>query len=129
MSNLLQDVMQGVADTLITEFGFGCSAVIVTQGAYDPKTGTKAADSEAETAVSCSPPYPFNTDQIDGTAVKREDMKTLVPYTDLSTELKANVDRIKFTSGELSGREWTVVAIAPIYAGEEPAAWEFHLRP
>ena len=129
MSNWLLGIGKEVADCLITGFGFPCSAVVVTQGAYDPTDGTQAADSTAETVVSCSPPYPFNIGQIDGTAIKKEDMKLMVSFDDLSAELKTNVDRIKFTQGELSGQEWTVIGIEPIYSGEDPAAWEFHLRP
>lgn len=93
----------------------GASATISTQdtGTYDPSTGDLNPSSTSSAMVNISPPENFSLSSIDGDAVLKSDLRTIVPAKGLSL---SPVSGMKLT---YNGTQYTIVDVqAQEYQGE-----------
>lgn len=109
------------AERLIERFGAPATLRRVTRS-YDPVTG-EAGEITEDHAVTVSPPETFREDLIDGTLVRRGDLKTHLAATTAPVVPEATGDRLI-----LSATTYEVLAVEPVMSGAVVAYYTLHLR-
>lgn len=66
----------------------------------------------------------FESSQIDGQVIQREDLWGISAATDFTKSTPSNNDEIE----DKNGNKYTVIGIKPRYIEHEPISYEFHLR-
>jgi len=121
MTGALDTRMRATASRLINQFG--ATMVLRRQaGVYYPATG-KNTETAADYDVVGSPPYPVDLRRVDGEMVRQGDAETILAASDLTFTPDQTTDHIVF-----GGEAWSIVAVQPIYSGEQVAAYELRLR-
>ena len=128
------------ANTLIQTYGKSSQYVDVTYSDYDPVAGTSSVESTTVYTVKVTPPYPFDKFLVDGTTIQASDKKCLIAAQNIQFTPKTG-DRLNFDVSvpdysqwpptSPTGPQWVVydiIGVWPIYSGEEPCAYELHLR-
>lgn len=120
----LDDKLLPVALELINKFGKDMTyTVVTTEGTYDPATRSKTGEvSTIYPGVKSAPPFDYETKDIDGTLIKRGDLKTIVAAKDAVFTPAQNM----FV--EFDGIKFAATTIKPYYSGDLIAAWEIRLR-
>lgn len=117
----LDALFPGLAARLIDRFG--ATAMLETVSKSDDLVSGNVTESVSSVELKITPPEPFTIGLIDGTLVEAGDMTTLVAAKNLSVAPVANRDRLVF-----AGERWQIVAIDPIYSGDEATAYRLQLR-
>lgn len=119
---LLDGVFGGLTKNLIGTFGTTGYMITTTGSGYNPATGDATAGEDTETAVNCSPPYPYRDGEIDGTRIKTGDVRVILARADWSTTPVVG-DRFS-----VRGSIYGIVAVDVYSSGNLDAAWELQLR-
>lgn len=118
--------MRTVAKTLSDKLGKQGTIEYVATGGYSPSTG-KAAQSTTK-AITAGALSSYREHEIDGTTVKRGDLKWKVPAKDLPRP-HAN-DVVDFGETTPSGIRirYTILAVDAVHSGDQPALYTLQLR-
>lgn len=121
MTGALDTRMRATASRLINKFG-ATMTLRRQAGVYDPATG-KNTETATDYAIVGSPPSPVDLRRVDGEMIKQGDAETILAASDLTVAPDQTTDHIVF-----AGETWSVVAVEPIYSGEQVAAYQLRLR-
>jgi hypothetical protein len=112
------DSLQGVATTLIKDFGAAATLRTVTRS-FSAATG-KTTETTADVSCYATPPEPYQKGRVDGDVVRTTDLSTLVKGKGLSPQTG---DRFVY-----GGVEYQIVNVRPQSAGTVIAFYELQLR-
>lgn len=125
MSGALDSVfcgLNGVAKMLVDEYGTTAQVKSISDGGYDPRTGTATEGTAVIVTVHCSPPAAYDWQDINGQSVLQGDVKILVPATEMENPPKPGAII------SVRGDDFQVVRCSPIASGNQIAVWEIQLR-
>lgn len=94
--------MQGVALSLISDFGEPATFTRISGGTFDPVTGTKTGETTETWDVTCAP-VAYAEQVYDGVNVKTGDIKLMIPA---GTYTPQAGDRVTYNS-----QQWFVVGV------------------
>lgn len=120
MTGKLDTQMRTTAQRLIDDYGKPVTIREYTGQAYDPDAGQNVptySDHAVNGAVSA-----YSERLIDGTAVLVGDLRLTVPARDTGFAPSTN-DKVV-----MDGENWSIVNAAPIYSGEQAAAFRLQIR-
>lgn len=120
MPGKLDSVMVPLANKLIGDFGLTVTYKQVTTS-FDVSTG-KTTDTEATSSAVVAPPEPYKQNRIDGTTIRNGDIMTAIAQSAIAFTPAIN-DRVT-----LNGVDWEVIAVNPVFSGEQVAMYELQLR-
>lgn len=136
----LDKVLIPAVKNIVDTYGKISEYVDITYTDYDPVSGTSPVESTTTYTVKVTPPYPFDKMLVNGTTIQASDKKCLISAQNIQFTPKTG-DRINFDENvpDLSGLPDTsptapvltiydIIGVWPIYSGEEPCAYELHLR-
>ena len=117
----LDATFRDLAKNLIADKGKVVTVVRETR-TFVPATG-KNTTVVTNYSAKISPPAPFNQNRINDTTIIQGDMSCLLAAKGFAITPTARTDKMLF-----DGTTWQIVAVNPIYSGEQVAAWELQLR-
>ena len=120
MTGALDSEILPLAKELADEFGKAVTLVSVSE-TFDPATGNTTT-TETTHLVNAVPPQAFNKSRIDGSLIQAGDTVIGLPAQPLS-DPPTTEDKLRFDGGT-----WTVVAVDPIYSGEQVALYNVQVR-
>ena len=107
---------------ILDKLGVPATLTNRVEGAYDPNTGETAVTETVIAVPKASPPLRYSIPEVNGTTVLRSDYKVIIGRADNITDIGVN-DEIT-----INGITGTVIAVDPIWSGEEIAAWILQCR-
>lgn len=116
---VLSDNIIATATSLLTRFGYSASFSRDTEGAYNPSTG----DLEPGSTTSYSGkvyPFPFQNNEVDGTVLKRDDVKLLCNATSTAPAVD---DLVSF-----GGQTYNVILVEKITIEGTEVAYQLGCR-
>lgn len=120
MPGKLDSVMVPLAKQLIGDFGLTVTYK-VRSNSFDVTTG-KTTFTESSSSAIITPPEPYKQNRIDGSVIQQGDVMTSIAQSAISF-VPTISDRVLFNSVD-----WEVVAVNPIFSGEQIAMYELQLR-
>ncbi len=121
-NGLLDDIFagaNGVASTLIYEFGTSITIQYANTGVVDPLTNTLSGSTSGSFTVDAIPPRPYNKFYVDGTTILATDLQTTTPAL---TAIEMGYSAV------YEDRKYRVINVQPIQSGIEIAAYKLQLR-
>ena len=124
---VLDQPMRKVAKSVVRKFGKQGTIEYVATGGYNPSTGV-ASQSSAKTAVVRGALTEYAEREIDGTVVKRGDLKWSVHALDVD-EPNVN-DVVDFGEETTDGNRirYTIIGVKRVHSGDESALHILQLR-
>lgn len=117
----LDTLLRSISEDLIAQLGTTATLHTSTRS-FSVATG-QVTVSDVNTTVQCTPPFPYEKERIDGTIVQSGDAETLIAAKTLATAPVAEKDELTF-----AGIRWKVIAVNPVYSGDEVAVYVLQLR-
>ena len=126
--SILDAPLRAVAKNLTRKFGTRGTVDYVTTGGYNPVTGLASAGAPEPVPVYGSVER-YAASEIDGTTVRRGDVKWTVPAKDID---RPRVNDLATLDGDVNAdgeaNRYTIVSVQSIYSGEEHALHVLQLR-
>lgn len=91
---------------------------------YDPTTGSMTRSGLTRHVVKVTPPSEYEDQFVDGDLIREQDVRIFLPGKDLTFQPQ----RGGIVTLDLEGTSWKIVAVHPIYSGEQVVLWELQLR-
>ena len=118
----LDATLRPVARQLINQFGKTVTLSKVTQGTYDPVSGTYSSGCTTDHTVKVSPPESYDQADIDGSLVQRDDFE--VQLAALGAPAIPEIgDTIT-----MDGESYSIITAPPVYSGELIAVYKLQCR-
>jgi hypothetical protein len=122
MTGALDAEMRALAVELTDEFGKTVTLRRPGETTFDETTGESTTGSPSTQDVAATPPREYASDQIDGSLIRRGDLRLSVPAKGL-TFVPAVFDQVV-----LDGQTWGIQRVMPKYSGEQAAMYELQVR-
>jgi hypothetical protein len=120
----LDTAFRDIASSLIGVFVSDLSTLTRTPApVYDPALGEDLAAAPTTYSIKVAPPENYKSHEIDGTAVRRTDLKTYVAAKDLAVVPDSQTDTLTFNSVV-----YKIVSVKGHQSGDQIALWELQLR-
>lgn len=122
---ILDGPFRSLAKTLIGTLGASATLTRTTPGEYDPISGLSGMPRTTNYSVKISPPERYSRQDVatGQGAIQQDDFRVLVAASALSIEPSAQTDTLR-----VAGTVFKVIALAPVYSGDQVAAYEMQVR-